>query len=296
MTIKEYLDKIEEIYQEQPDYERGHDGSDGKCDCIGMLKCAIRRNGLPPSGLKGTNYAARKTIKDFQEIQSAKELSIGQVVIKAIEPGEEGYDLPDEYKPGGVNYNGDLRDYSHIGTVTGTNPLEITHMTSPKPKKDTKLGRWRFSGWLPQIDGISPAPDPDPEPEPKPERSKATVWAPTGETVNIRKGPSTSKALVERVPIGSVVDIMEYEPDWCQVAYTDRRGATWRGWMMTDFLIFDQAEDEPMDPGDGYPEDPGEDIQPGDFITIRIAEDDAVHFLTLTDSIKEQVESQIGRG
>lgn len=292
MTIKEYLDKIEEIYQEQPDYERGHDGSDGKCDCIGMVKGAIRRNGLTPTGLKGTNYAARYTIRDFAEIKSSKELSIGEVVLKAIEPGGEGYDLPDEYKPGGANYNGDLLDYSHIGTVTGVNPLEITHMTTPKPKKDTKLGKWRFHGWLPQIDGISPAPGPDPEPVP--EKKTAIVWAASGKNVNMRKGPSTSKKLVNTVPLGSEVTILEYEQDWCQVAYTDKLRATWYGWMMTEFLIFDDPpEDEIMDPGDGFPVD---DIQPGTTVTIALKAEDVVHFLNLSDSIKNQAEKQIGRG
>lgn len=287
MTIKEFLEKIEEIYQEQPAYERGHDGSDGKCDCIGLIKGAIRRCGKTPSGLKGTNYAARYTIKDFEEIKSAKALSIGEVVLKAKSQGDEGYDLPDEYKPGGKSYNGDLLDYSHIGVVTGVNPLEITHMTSPKPAKDTKIGKWRFHGWLPQIDGISPKPDPEPEPA----RETATVWAASGETVNMRKGPSTSKALVERVPIGSKVTVMEYEPDWSQIEYTDSSGITRRGWMMTEFLVFEVIPAEDLE-ADGQ----SEDSLPGEYVTITFTAEEVASLLLIQSKITDQAEKQIGRG
>lgn len=295
MTVTDYLEKIEEIYQEQPDYERGHDGSDGKCDCIGMLKGAMRRCGVTPKGMKGSNYAARYTAENFREIGSTKDLQLGEAVFKAIEPGGSGYDLPDEYKPGGANYNGDLRDYSHIGTVTSLNPLVITHMTSPKPLKDTKLGKWKYHGWLPQVEKESPSPDPQPEPQPEPAETTATVWAASGTTVNMRKGPSTSKALVERVPVGSVVVILDYEPDWCQIAYTDRRGATWYGWMMTEFLIID-----------GQDPDPQPEPAP-DTISISLTENQAeelreiLHWITgngqeTMAEIHSQIIEQIGRG
>lgn len=289
MTLKEFLDKVEEIYQEQPDYERGHDGSDGKCDCIGLPKGAMRRCGVTPKGMKGTNYAARYTIREFREIGSTRELSIGEVVLKAREPGDPYYDLPDEYKPGGASYNGDLKDYSHIGIVTGVNPLVITHMTSPKPLKDTKLGKWKYHGWLPQIDGIQPEPDPGPEPQPDPDPKTATVWAPKGETVNIRKGPSTSKALVERVPIGSVVEILDYEPEWCQVCYTDKTGAKWYGWMMTDFLIFDEDPEPQPDP-DPEPE------PATDEITITLPAYMAEELRYIMENICSQIDEQDGKG
>lgn len=165
ISITRYVDGVESIYAENPTYETGHDGSDGMCDCIGMCKGAIRRSGGNPSGLSGTNYAARYTIKNFYPIPSASALKVGEVVLKARKPGESGYSLPDKYKPGGSSYNGDLTDYYHIGTVTQVNPLVITHMTSPAAKKDTKLGKWSYYGKLPQVDydDVSPTPSPTPE-------------------------------------------------------------------------------------------------------------------------------------
>lgn len=237
MTVEKFLEGVESIYEEQPDYERGHDGSDHLCDCIGLIKGALRRGGVTPTGLKGTNWAARYTIKDFRSISGTKSLRVGDVVLKAILPGAKGYDLPDEYKEGGSSYNGDLTDYSHIGVVTSLNPLVITHMTSPKPQKDRKIGTWKFTGSLPQVDNSEPGP------EPKPVELTAIVYAPTGKTVNMRIGPSTSKALVERVPIGWTVTVLDKEKDWCQIAYTDKKGITRNGWMMTEFLQFKEEPD-----------------------------------------------------
>ena len=240
MTIEKFLSGVEAIYQSKPGYKRGHDGSDGLCDCIGLIKGALRRGGVTPKGLKGTNYAARYTIRNFRKISKVQDLSIGAVVLKAVEQGSQYYDLPDEYKPGGASYNGDLLDYNHIGVVTSVNPLIITHMTSPTAKKDEKLGKWKYYGWLPQVDTEptpSPEPEPSPEPSPEPAEEKAIVWAATGQTVNLRIGPSTSKKLVERVPIGSEVTVLEKELDWCQVKWKNKIG-----WMMSEFLIFDESK------------------------------------------------------
>ena len=238
-----YISKVNEIYNEQPSYQLGHDGSDGTCDCIGMCRGALVRAGVTGiTNMRGTNAAARKTIKNFEAFSSASQLKLGEVVLKAYEPGESGYNLPAAYQPGGASYNGDLRDYYHIGTVTQLNPLEITHMTSPSAKKDTKIGKWRFHGQLPWVDE-GPGPDPDPPDPDPPSQDEARVTAPTGTTVNMRKGPGTNYKLVERVPIGSLVKILKQGDDWCRCAYTDQRRATWCGYMMTKFLDFD------IDPG-----------------------------------------------
>ena len=283
MKTSDFLYYVEEIYNSHPDYERGHDGSDGKCDCIGLIKGALRRGGETPTGLKGTNYAARYTLKDFRVINSVSDLKLGEAVIKAINPGCSGYDLPDEYKEGGINYNGDLTDYNHIGVVTGLNPLVITHMTSPSAKKDYKIGRWLYTGQIPQVDGSEPGPGPQPV------LKTAVVWAPSGDTVNMRKGPSTSKALVERVPIGWVVTVLDKEPDWCQIEYVDKRGAKWYGWMMTQFLKFDELEPSP---------DPGPDPSVHDVI-LNVSYDDAVVLkdvmLVLTGRLNSTLEDIINQ-
>lgn len=83
-----------------------------------------------------------------RKINDVNDLQIGDIVFKAYEPGDSGYDLPSRYKNGGTYYDGDLKDYYHVGVVTSVRPLHITHMTTPTVKVDTKLGKWGYYGKL----------------------------------------------------------------------------------------------------------------------------------------------------
>lgn len=156
---------------------------------------------------------------------------------------------PDKYKPDGKG------NASHIGIKTGTGKGAIHSSQSVGcvaesvfNDKTIKNGGWNRVGlWTDEVDyGLAPSPapdpDPDPEPEPEPEPTTATAWAESGSTVNIRKRKSTLSKLVERVPIGDQVTVLEYGDDWCKVSYTDDASATWYGYMKTKFLIF---EDDP---------------------------------------------------
>lgn len=235
ISIDKYLNYVEQIYEEQPAYALGHDGSDGKCDCIGMCKGAERRAGGTGSGMAGTNFAARNTILDLHRVTDASELLIGMVVLKGRQPGESGYDLPDKYK-----YGSDLTDYYHIGTVTSTDPLVITHMTAPTAKKDTKLGNWKYAGWLPEVERYNPEPGPEPPgPEPQDTAVVGNVDPGKRQEVNLRTKLSTAAALVDRVPVGDTVTVLKYDEDWCRIKWGRKTG-----YMMTKFLIFEEETDE----------------------------------------------------
>ena len=223
-SVDELVQGVYAIFDKNPVYKVGHDGSDGMCDCIGMIKGSLRMVDVVPSGLTGTNYASRYTVKNMKAID-ANQLAVGDVVFKAKNPGDPGYNLPDAYKKGGKYYNGDLQDYSHIGTVTKVNPLEITHMTSPHAMKDTKIGKWKYFGQLPQVDYAGGGGG---------GTEMATVYADKGSTVNMRKSPSTSSALVERIPIGSEVEVLDKQDQWCYCRWQSHKG-----YIMTQFLLFE---------------------------------------------------------
>lgn len=48
-----FLEKVQEITASKPTYKLGHDGSDGTCDCIGLIIGAIRRAGGSWTGTHG---------------------------------------------------------------------------------------------------------------------------------------------------------------------------------------------------------------------------------------------------
>ena len=145
--LQKFLDKIRDMYNSRLTYRQPGDGSDGTCDCIGLIIGALMRLGLKWDGIHGSNYAARKQTLGLKKIGSVSELSLGDYVYKARPPGHAKYDLPSRYKPNGSYYNGDMNDYYHVGVVTSVSPFEITHMTSPTAKKDTRLDHNKNRVW-----------------------------------------------------------------------------------------------------------------------------------------------------
>lgn len=238
VSTEKYVKGVYSIYAEQPRYKTGHDGSDGFCDCIGMCRGGLKRAGATDiTNMRGTNQAARKTIQKLAIIDYVKNLRVGDVVLKTRNKDDADMPLPDKYRKGGSDYDPVVGEtnFTHIGTITCKNPLEITHMTSPTAKKDKSLKGWSYYGKLPWVDYDSePEPVPDPKPELKPEPKTAVVFAHTGGTVNMRRFPNIGSALVERVPVGETVEILEYGAEWCNVKWK-----WFKGYMMTRFLVFD---------------------------------------------------------
>ena len=241
VTAEAYVDGVEEIYIEQPDYESGHDGSDHLCDCIGMCRGGLERAGQTNvTNMRGTNQAARKTIRDLRQISSTDGLRVGDVVLKVRDKDDKSMPLPDRYRKGGADYDpvwGET-NFTHIGTVTSLSPFTITHMTTPHPKKDKSLKGWTYAGSLPWVQyGEEPGPGPDPVPDPDPGTRFGIVWSENGRPVNMRRGPNIGAALVDRVPVGETVEIIGDRDDWDHINWD------WKsGWMMERFIQEEKPE------------------------------------------------------
>ena len=221
-----FLEKVQEIADASPVYRLGGDGSDGTCDCIGLIIGAIRRAGGSWTGIHGSNYAARYEMRELLPVMDAGELNPGDVVYKARTPGQAGYALPERYKN-----DPDKNDYYHVGVVTAVEPLEITHCTGPGIVRDSKLGRWTYRGRLEKVDydGTSQ--------EVGTMVQTATVVADSGSKVKMRSKPSTSDGLYWEVPVGATVQVAENTGGWAKVRYGDRTG-----YMMEEFLAMDAQE------------------------------------------------------
>ena len=234
-VIEKFLDKVHEIVDSNPAYKQPGDGSGGVCDCIGLVIGAIRRMGLKWTGIHGSNWAARKEFKELKKVNSYKELELGDVVLKAYEQGDKGWNLPKRYQKDGAYYNEDLKDYYHAGVVTSVNPLRITHMTSPHAKVDTSLGKWKYHGQLSILvkvaGGTVPVKPVEPDPIPT-SGAKAIVVSDNGYPVKMRQYPSTSCRTWEKIPVGTEVEITDPGEEWAQINCGRRKG--W--YMMAKFL------------------------------------------------------------
>lgn len=232
ITPDEYVEGVYSIYDEMPDYETGGDGSDNKCDCIGMGRGALERKGVENvTGMKGTNHALRHTFQNVQKIKSEKQLRKGDIVLKTRDKDDKSMRLPDQYRKGGSDYSKTWGETNctHYGSVTKEYPnLEITHMTSPKPKKDYSLGNWTLFGQLPWIDYSGETQD-------EPQTEWVRVYAENGKPVKMRQKPSITCRTWWEVPCGAEVILEEPGDTWSKITWAGRTG-----YMKTKFL---RAED-----------------------------------------------------
>ena len=225
ITRERFLEKVEEIAATDIVYQEGKDGSNGACDCIGLIIGAIRRAGGAWNGIHGSNYAARYEMRELLPVMDAGELNLGEVVYKARMPGQTGYDLPERY-----GADPDNRDYYHIGVVTAVEPLEITHCTGPGIVRDTKLGRWTYRGRLEKVDY-------DGTEVVETMVQTATVVADSGDDVKMRSTPSQTDGLYWKVPVGDKVQVAYVEGEWAKVRHQGRTG-----YMMVEYLKMDAQE------------------------------------------------------
>lgn len=225
VSKKDFLFRVDQIANEQPTYLKGHDGSDGQCDCIGLVIGAIRRAGGSWSGTHGSNYAARREMTTFGKIHSVSDLSVGDVVYKGFSPGAEKYDLPSTYSD-----DPDQTDYYHVGVVTSVNPLTITHMTSPTIKRDTKLGAWAYNG---QLKEVSDGGD-------KPVENIIISGGNTDLPINMRLKPASNSKLVAEIPQGKTGTMVERGDKWSKIEYQSKQG------YVLNTFIKDISVDDPV--------------------------------------------------
>lgn len=233
MTNKEFVKRVEEIAATNPTYRTGGDGSDGTCDCIGLIMGALGEE-FP---MHSTNYFARYELAiEPQQITEDRDVELGDLVFKARGETNPRYDLHERYKPGGRYYNDDLLDYYHVGVVTNIDPLIITHCTETGLingiARDYTLEGWTHIGIVDDMEYEDQWDD-------APVKQMATVVADSGFTVNMRQKPSKAAPIVVRVPIGSRVEVQEKAQGWATVVFNGVRG-----YMMMEFL---QEDDDVQD-------------------------------------------------
>lgn len=262
-TLSAFLAAVDAIQAEQPTYRLGGKAEDGTCDCIGLIIGALNRCGVKWPGIHGSNWAARNAMAWLLPVSDASDFTVGDIVYKARRPGETGYSLPDSYAA-----DPDRSDYYHVGVVRSVSPLRIVHCTSPGGVvTDTKLGKWAYHG------GLSLIGEADDAEKEVTGMETATVIAESGSTVNLRREPHG--ALVDRVPVGSVVQVVSYQPgaQWAQVAYSGKVG-----WMDVAFLRLEggtEATDSAADDGE--------------MVTLRVPR-------TAAEQLMDALSQTLGRG
>lgn len=100
-------------------------------------------------------------------------------------------------------------------------------------KVDTKLGKWNYAMRAkPLVNAGAYTNNPVTNTDTTPSSgTQAKVVAPSGGTVNMRRTPSLKGALIMRVPLGTIVNIVSPGEEWCKITYGNKTG-----YMMAKFL------------------------------------------------------------
>lgn len=264
--VNDFVDAVRHNADRVRGYTLGHDGSDGQCDCIGLAIGAIRLAGGKYSGTHGSNWAARHEVVSLMPVASAAQLRPGLMILKAWEPGESGWSLPEKYRN-----DPDQHDYYHAGVVLSAAPLLIAHCTTRSDGSgifyDTKMGNWGFAGELRQVDYTGKATE-----EKEVPGMQASIWTENGKPANMRGRKSTSSALIGQIPVGSQIEVVEEDGDWAKVIW-----GTKTGYVLSKFVNYAPVGEDSADQGSG------------ETVTIELPYDMAI-------ALREQLIQQLGLG
>lgn len=208
---------FQRMYREHWSYVWGK-AEEGCVDCSGAFVWAFRQ--LGGTIAHGSNSIARKYISG--ELLPLSEARPGMAAFKCrewadTESGNRWYGKP----PGDVYHVGLVdSDPNYVLNAKGTQSGFC------RDKLSAKNG-WDYVAYLSGVEYNSEV-----------KRMQAKVVLPqgaSGTTVNARASANRSAKLLYRVPVGSTVEVLSDQGEWCQIKWADKYAA----WMMSNYLEYD---------------------------------------------------------
>ena len=221
IAVSDILGDFQRMLAEHWTYTEGA-AQKGNVDCSGAFVYAFRQHGLYI--YHGSNRIARTEIVELVPISAAKP---GMAVFKCRNPDDSRYALPSGYKQGGKYYNGDLRDFYHIGLM-GKDGKVLNAQSSATGFVASPVKSWMCAGYLKKVEYKE---DTTMENDNTEVICVGRVTAQSGSTVNLRAEPSKSAKVLEKVKIGTTVNIIGTTDGWLHV-----ETETNQGYMMEEFV------------------------------------------------------------
>lgn len=181
-------------------------------DCQAFIEQTVKRAGGSVPDYRGSNDMYRNACTRIVPLKGAA-LEPGMVLFIVAQDGRE----PERYKADG------LGNASHVGWYTGLRH-EVVHSSASRGQvaASTLKNAWTHAGWLKGIaynqSEVTPM-------------KTAVVHAESGDTVRMRKFPTTEDIALANVPVGTTVGVLDQQGEWWRITHG---GLT--GWMMSKFL------------------------------------------------------------
>lgn len=192
---------------------------------VGTPEECVKKNGSVPTG--AFLFILEQNGKEPEKFRNDGIGNASHIGLVTNMTGEEMVNLSGNATNGHYNFGGGA---IHSSASRG-------HVATSKFSGRTINGGWNRVGLWNHIDyGVQISASTEISTSEAVSSETATVYADSGNTVNLRKGKSTSANLVNRIPVGSMVKILNDGSDWSKVSYTDSAGAVWCGWIMTRFI------------------------------------------------------------
>ncbi len=269
-------------------------------DCQEFIERCLEAVGITLD-LKGSNAWYRKCLEEGWTGTPEECVKTFGSVPKGAFLFIHAYDGGEEKR----GYHDGKGNASHIGLKTGRGDGAIHSSatrgcvaTSKFQDKTIRNGGWNMVGlwirldygktvnWLLEHMGSGSAPAEDKQKEEE-KTMQAIAKSPNGKVINLRKKASTGADLVDQVPSGSSVEILESGNTWSRVKWKNKTG-----WMMTEFLEADDSglPDEDFGTGDLDDQDGSEKV------ALYFTVDELSAALPFLDKMVDQIAAKVGRG
>lgn len=227
------IKEFRRMYDEHWQYIWGHH-EEGIVDCSGAFYYSFKKHGLPM--YNGSNRIARVyTVGGLIPIDKARREGLilpGMAAFKHYTDNDKGYNLGSGYKPNGAYYNGDLRDYHHIGLIDTDIKYVLNAQSAKTGFVRSKITEnWTYVARLKNVEYSTDGKEVKKMEEKEMLVSRATDTSSSTNTVNMRANPDTSATVLQKVKFGSVVIVTQKDGDWAKVSFGGKTG-----WMMAKFL------------------------------------------------------------
>lgn len=258
IPVRNIISQFQMMYREHWSYSWGA-SQRGCVDCSGAFVYVYRQYGMRIA--HGSNSIGRKYVGKLLPISEAK-------------PGMAAFKCRDwkESESGNAWYNQPPGDLYHIGLVDDDAGYVLNAKGTKSGFCRDSISTWHYVAYLTDVN-YSKGDD----------GKMGIVVLPSGasgKTVNMRKEPKKSAPLVCRVPVGSTIEILEDQGEWCYIKYNGKAG-----YMMSNYIEYEGQEDD------------HDDADPSDGVMIPMEDVDRINkALVAIETAAEIIGSIIGRG